>query len=115
MCCLLWRIYEMHPALSHKSGCDNVKPLINYAAQNLEYIYLDTQNLDYIYNSLVCLSIGRGHGPCCLPLGLAPSHMNIVSWCSVGIVSYYSHHAIGLGCLTMVSNTMRVWCRERKF
>ena len=23
MCCLLWRIYEMHPALSLKSGCDN--------------------------------------------------------------------------------------------
>jgi hypothetical protein len=22
MCCLLWRIYEMHPALSLKSGCD---------------------------------------------------------------------------------------------
>jgi hypothetical protein len=23
MCCLLWRIYEMYPALSLKSGCDN--------------------------------------------------------------------------------------------
>jgi hypothetical protein len=22
MCCLLWRMYEMHPALSLKSGCD---------------------------------------------------------------------------------------------
>jgi hypothetical protein len=22
MCCLLWHIYEMHPALSLKSGCD---------------------------------------------------------------------------------------------
>jgi hypothetical protein len=22
MCCLLWRIYEMHPSLSLKSGCD---------------------------------------------------------------------------------------------
>jgi hypothetical protein len=22
MCCLIWRIYEMHPALSLKSGCD---------------------------------------------------------------------------------------------
>jgi hypothetical protein len=22
MCCLLWRIYDMHPALSFKSGCD---------------------------------------------------------------------------------------------
>jgi hypothetical protein len=25
MCCLLWRIYEMHPALSLNSGCDNTK------------------------------------------------------------------------------------------
>jgi hypothetical protein len=40
MCCLLWHIYEIHPVLSHKSGCDNVKPLINYAAQNLDYIYI---------------------------------------------------------------------------
>jgi hypothetical protein len=24
MCCLLWRIYEMHPALSLKSGCDKI-------------------------------------------------------------------------------------------
>jgi hypothetical protein len=24
MCCLLWRIYEMHPTLSIKSGCDNM-------------------------------------------------------------------------------------------
>jgi hypothetical protein len=24
MCCLLWCIYEMHPALSLKFGCDNV-------------------------------------------------------------------------------------------
>jgi hypothetical protein len=23
MCCLLWRIYEMHPSLSLKSGCDS--------------------------------------------------------------------------------------------
>jgi hypothetical protein len=23
MCCLLWRIYEIHLALSLKSGCDN--------------------------------------------------------------------------------------------
>jgi hypothetical protein len=23
ICCLLWRMYEMHPALSLKSGCDN--------------------------------------------------------------------------------------------
>ena len=23
MCCLLWRIYEMHLTLSLKSGCDN--------------------------------------------------------------------------------------------
>jgi ribonuclease HI len=22
MCCLLWRIYKMHPALSLKTGCD---------------------------------------------------------------------------------------------
>jgi hypothetical protein len=22
MCCLRWRIYDMHPALSLKSGCD---------------------------------------------------------------------------------------------
>ena len=22
MCCLLWRMYEMHPALSLESGCD---------------------------------------------------------------------------------------------
>jgi hypothetical protein len=30
MCCLLWRIYEMHPALSLKSGCDiNVINIIN--------------------------------------------------------------------------------------
>jgi hypothetical protein len=27
MCCLLWRIYEMHPALSLKSGCDSQNPL----------------------------------------------------------------------------------------
>jgi hypothetical protein len=26
MCCLLWRIYEMHPALSLKSRCDNLNP-----------------------------------------------------------------------------------------
>jgi hypothetical protein len=26
MCCLLWRIYEMHPALSLKFGCDNGAP-----------------------------------------------------------------------------------------
>jgi hypothetical protein len=24
MCCLLWRIYEMHPTLFVKSGCDNL-------------------------------------------------------------------------------------------
>ena len=24
MCCLLWRIYEMHPVLSLKSGCDTL-------------------------------------------------------------------------------------------
>jgi hypothetical protein len=24
MSCLLWRIYEMHPALSLKSGCDTI-------------------------------------------------------------------------------------------
>jgi hypothetical protein len=22
ICCLLWRMYEMHPALSFKTGCD---------------------------------------------------------------------------------------------
>jgi hypothetical protein len=27
MCCLLWRIYEMHPALSLKFGCDNILTL----------------------------------------------------------------------------------------
>jgi hypothetical protein len=25
MCCLLWRIYEMHPALCLKSGCDRLR------------------------------------------------------------------------------------------
>jgi hypothetical protein len=24
MCCLLWRIYDMHPTLFLKSGCDNL-------------------------------------------------------------------------------------------
>jgi hypothetical protein len=24
ICCLLWRMYEMHPALSFKTGCDSV-------------------------------------------------------------------------------------------
>jgi hypothetical protein len=69
MCCLLWHIYEIHPVLSHKSGCDNVKPLINYAAQNLEYIYLDTQNLDYIYIILLSVSaLGGAMAPAGSPL-----------------------------------------------
>jgi hypothetical protein len=25
ICCLLWRMYEMHPALSLKAGCDTYK------------------------------------------------------------------------------------------
>jgi hypothetical protein len=27
MCCLIWRIYEMHPALSLKFGCDGIRCL----------------------------------------------------------------------------------------
>jgi hypothetical protein len=26
MCCLFWRMYEMHPALSLKTGCDKFLP-----------------------------------------------------------------------------------------
>jgi hypothetical protein len=37
-----------------------IKHFINYVAQNLEYLYLDTYNLDYIYNSLVCVSAFGG-------------------------------------------------------
>jgi hypothetical protein len=30
MCCLLWRIYEMHPALSLKFGCDKSRHTIKF-------------------------------------------------------------------------------------
>jgi hypothetical protein len=26
ICCLLWRMYEMHPTLSFKTGCDRWQP-----------------------------------------------------------------------------------------
>jgi hypothetical protein len=42
MCCLLWRMYEMHPALSLKSGCDNIDAL------NEKYSLLEKQE-DIIY------------------------------------------------------------------
>jgi hypothetical protein len=39
-----------------------IKPLINYAEQNLEYIYLDTQNFEYIFSCL-CRSLGGAMRP----------------------------------------------------
>jgi hypothetical protein len=49
-----------------------IKSLINCAAQNLEYIYLDTQNLDYIYiYILVCVvALGGVMAPAAPPLAL---------------------------------------------
>jgi hypothetical protein len=41
--------------------------------------------------------------------------MSIMSRCSVGIVLHCGHHAIGLGCLVMVSYTVRTWCRGSMF
>jgi hypothetical protein len=38
MCCLLWRIYEMHPALFLKSECDRtllMNGLLQQAAEQL--------------------------------------------------------------------------------
>jgi hypothetical protein len=39
MCCLLWRIYEMHPALSLKPGCDmnSYKKLRNFGMEDFSY------------------------------------------------------------------------------
>jgi hypothetical protein len=47
MCCLLWRIYEMHPALSLKTGCDKFKEqiLTDVAAQLASY---DTDSADHL-------------------------------------------------------------------
>jgi hypothetical protein len=33
ICCLLWRMYEMHPALSLKSGCDSGQAPANSGEQ----------------------------------------------------------------------------------
>jgi hypothetical protein len=42
MCCLLWRIYEMHPALFLKSGCDNV-------SQEQTFKRIDTYKNSFVF------------------------------------------------------------------
>jgi hypothetical protein len=49
MCCLLWHIYEMHPALSLKSGCD-ISPLHIY------HDYLQQYSISRAVHVLDCLS-----------------------------------------------------------
>jgi hypothetical protein len=40
MCCLLWRIYEMHPALSLKSGCDSCAQIGGFTSDLRKRIWL---------------------------------------------------------------------------
>jgi hypothetical protein len=45
MCCLLWHIYEMHPALSLKSGCDTL--LNHYTFDHVYLFHLVQMNISY--------------------------------------------------------------------
>jgi hypothetical protein len=49
MCCLLWRIYETHPALSLKSGRDNSAAIVTLGCILLRLLCLRT-----VYPSSAC-------------------------------------------------------------
>jgi hypothetical protein len=50
MCCLLWRIYEMHPALSLKSGCDTITNLARVLEKSLNF-YRDPELVTSSYST----------------------------------------------------------------
>jgi hypothetical protein len=49
MCCLLWCIYEMHPPLSLKSGCDKLICYSTIPFQDLKWSNEMGENFHFIY------------------------------------------------------------------